>query len=419
MHARGLECRLPIDTGGRIPLLHPAGCPKPPPRQTRFPHVAIQRPPLAGRSQRPRCHQALWAGHRAGRRRPRRPPRRGRGAPGRELGAGKSTISSIIAGLVQPSAGTMTWNAKPYAPASPAEALAQGIGLIHQEMKLLPDLTIAENVFVGRLPAKFGRCRPGDDGQARRRTGLHRLGLDVSPTKLVRELRSCRPAAGRDRQGAHTGCKAPHPRRAHGRARRGRDRPHLFEQVERLKKEGMCFIYISHRLDEIARIADRIMVLRDGRLVGSYDTAQVPVKVLVEAMVGRSVEAHVSFNHPAGGQRSAAGRRPDRRLIIPSTILSFAVEGAGEVFGIAGIVGAGRTELSTRHRRRRSDRLRYDHRQSCRLLAPKSPAGQSGRRHRTGARGSQGARARARTHTIGDNIALGNYPPPSTPPAAL
>ncbi len=105
-----------------------------------------------------------------------------------ENGAGKSTVSSIIAGLVQPSAGTMTWNGQPYAPTSPADALSQGIGLIHQEMRLLPELSIAENVFVGHLPTRHGRVDRAS--MARRATEqLRRLGLDVSADTLVRDLR--------------------------------------------------------------------------------------------------------------------------------------------------------------------------------------------------------------------------------------
>ena len=80
-----------------------------------------------------------------------------------ENGAGKSTLSAIIAGLIKPDAGTMVWEGQPYAPASPGDAMAHGIGLIHQEMRLLPDLTIAENVFVGRLPMTAGPHRPGPD----------------------------------------------------------------------------------------------------------------------------------------------------------------------------------------------------------------------------------------------------------------
>src|SRR5580700_5998838 len=105
-----------------------------------------------------------------------------------ENGAGKSTLSSIIAGVIEPSAGTMSWEGQPYAPGSPGEAIEIGIGLIHQEMRLLRDLSISENVFVGRLLMRGGKI---DRETMNRRAAeqLHRLGLDVPPTTLVRNLK--------------------------------------------------------------------------------------------------------------------------------------------------------------------------------------------------------------------------------------
>ena len=105
-----------------------------------------------------------------------------------ENGAGKSTMSSIVAGLFPPSNGTMTWEGRPYAPTRPGEAIEAGVGLIHQEMRLLPELSIAENVFVGRLLMKGGRI----DRETMNRLAaeqLRRLGLDVAATTLVRTLR--------------------------------------------------------------------------------------------------------------------------------------------------------------------------------------------------------------------------------------
>ncbi len=258
-----------------------------------------------------------------------------------ENGAGKSTVSAMIAGVVAPTEGTMTWRGAPYAPTSPGDAIAQGIGLIHQEMRLLPDLSIAENVFVGRLPMRAGRV----DRAAMNRLAaeqLQRLGLDVPPTRLVRTLRV---AAQQQVEIAKAlTLKAQllildEPTAALG----GDETERLFAQVDRLRREGVSFIYISHRLDEIARIADRVLVLRDGKLVAAHASAQLPVKVLVEEMVGRSVERMFpTSTEPAStvvlavdGLTSPGGAFRD---------ISFSVR-AGEIFGIAGIVGAGRTEL--------------------------------------------------------------------------
>ena len=205
-----------------------------------------------------------------------------------ENGAGKSTLSSILAGLVTPSEGTMTWEGRSYAPASPGEAIATGIGLIHQEMRLLPDLSVAENVFVGRMPMRAGRV----DRDLMNRLAaeqLRRLGLDIAPTRLVRSLRVAAQQQVEIAKALTLKAKIlilDEPTAALG----GEETDRLFAQVEALKKEGVTFIYISHRLEEIARIADRIIVLRDGRLVDSHRSAQVPVSTLLENMVGRSVD---------------------------------------------------------------------------------------------------------------------------------
>ena len=258
-----------------------------------------------------------------------------------ENGAGKSTLSAIAAGLIRPDEGAMIWEGRPYAPGSPGEAIAAGVGLIHQEMRLLPDLTIAENVFVGRLPMRVGRV----DREAMNRRAaeqLGRLGLDVSPTRLVRSL----PIAAQQQVEIAKALTLrarllilDEPTAALGEAETDR----LFAQVDQLRREGVSFIYISHRLDEIARIADRVAVLRDGRLVAAHDTAQVPVSTLLRDMVGRSLDRIFPLRAPPQGQEVL---RVDGLTSAGAAFrdVSFTVR-AGEVFGIAGIVGAGRTEL--------------------------------------------------------------------------
>lgn len=260
-----------------------------------------------------------------------------------ENGAGKSTASSIIAGIVTPTAGTMTWRGAPYSPSSPADALAVGIGLIHQEMRLLPDLSIAENVFIGRLPMRAGRVDRAAMNEAAAEQ-LRRLGLNADPKTLVRDLRVAAQQQVEIAKALTMRAQLlifDEPTAALGADETDR----LFQQIARLKKEGVSFIYISHRLDEIARIADRVAVLRDGKLVATHDTAQVPVEKLVEEMVGRSLDRMFpSITAPSlasqtvlevDGLKSAEGAFFD---------VSFSVR-SGEVFGIAGIVGAGRTEL--------------------------------------------------------------------------
>lgn len=259
-----------------------------------------------------------------------------------ENGAGKSTLSSIIAGLVQPEAGgSMTWLGAPYAPASPGAALGAGIGLIHQEIRLLPQLSIAENIFVGRLPMRHGRV-DREYMEAQAQIQLERLGLKVPASRKVEGLSVAAQQLVEIAKALTLKASLlilDEPTAALG----GEETELLFKQVERLKAEGVSFIYISHRLEEIARIADRVLVLRDGRQIALHATAQVPVRELVEQMVGRSLE-----------RIFPALQAPQERVMLQVkdlTCREFALHGidfnvrAGEVFGIAGVVGAGRTEL--------------------------------------------------------------------------
>jgi len=259
-----------------------------------------------------------------------------------ENGAGKSTLSSIIAGVVQPDVGgSMTWLGQSYAPATPGAALDLGIGLIHQEIRLLPELSIAENMFVGRLPMRNGRVdREYIEAQADKQ--LMRLGLNVSASRKVAGLSVAAQQLVEIAKALTLKARLlilDEPTAALG----GEETELLFRQVERLKAEGVSFIYISHRLEEIARIADRVLVLRDGRQISIHATAQLPVRQLVEEMVGRSLERIF----PALSEPSARVVMKVKNLTCREFALhdiDFSVR-AGEVFGIAGVVGAGRTEL--------------------------------------------------------------------------
>ena len=259
-----------------------------------------------------------------------------------ENGAGKSTLAKIIAGDLSSDTGEMRWNGQPYAPSAPGDALDAGIGLIHQEMRLLPDLSISENVFVGRQLVTAGRIdRKEMDRRAKQQ--LHRLGLDISPRRLVGSLRVAAQQQVEIAKALTLNARLlilDEPTAALGED----ETEHLFAQVDALRKEGVSFIYVSHRLEEISRICDRVVVLRDGEHVASHESAQVPVNRLVEDMVGRSIENVFPTSDPpterevitVQGLTAAAGSFTD---------VSFAVH-EGEILGIAGIVGAGRTELA-------------------------------------------------------------------------
>ncbi|MQX49000.1 sugar ABC transporter ATP-binding protein [Sinorhizobium medicae] len=258
-----------------------------------------------------------------------------------ENGAGKSTLSNIISGTVQPSAGEMTWLGRAYAPADPRAAMEEGIGMIHQELKLLPKLSIAENVFVGRYPMKAGRI-DRKTMEDRARSGLHRLGLDISPDRLVDGLSTGKQQLIEIAKALTLNARLlilDEPTAALG----AEETQLLFRQIERLKSEGVGIIYISHRLEEIRKIADRIVVMRDGAKVQEFESGDVPIRTIVEAMVGRSLE-RMFPTLPAPTDQVTL---EVRNLSSPSNAfrdISFSVR-RGEVFGIAGLMGAGRTEL--------------------------------------------------------------------------
>ncbi|MER9115976.1 sugar ABC transporter ATP-binding protein [Mesorhizobium sp. M0954] len=258
-----------------------------------------------------------------------------------ENGAGKSTVSNIIAGSTKPDGGTITWRGNPYSPANPAAAIDAGIGMIHQELKLLPDLSVAENVYVGRLPMRGGRIDRAAMN-ARASAQLKRLGLDVSPERKVRTLRIAAQQQVEIAKALTLNAELlifDEPTAALG----GEETELLFQQIRKLKAEGMSFIYISHRLDEIAQIADRVVVMRDGRIVARHERADIPVRTVVEQMVGRSVERMFPTISAPGNDTLLEVENlssPERSF----QNVSFSVR-AGEILGIAGLIGAGRTEL--------------------------------------------------------------------------
>ncbi len=258
-----------------------------------------------------------------------------------ENGAGKSTLSAIISGAIRRSAGEMVWNGEPYAPSAPRAAIEAGIGMIHQEMRLLPDLTVSENVFVGRIPMKSGKV---DRQRMNRLAGeqLARLGLNISPNRLVSTLKVAAQQQVEIAKALALQAKLlilDEPTSALG----AQETALLFRQIETLRGQGYSFIYISHRLEELGRLADRIVVLRDGELIATHQTASAPTRLLVEQMVGRSVERMFpELPEPedevalkVDGLSSPDGSFSD---------VSFSVR-KGEILGLAGLIGAGRTEL--------------------------------------------------------------------------
>ena len=257
-----------------------------------------------------------------------------------ENGAGKSTLTRIIAGVETPGAGQILLMGRPYEPKSRIDAEGRGVRMVMQELNLLGNLTVAENIFIERLPSRFGFIQYGRLHQAAREA-MEKVGLaDVDPATPVRALGVGRQqmveiAAGLSRRCRVLALDEPTASLTQSEVEL------LFAQIRRLKAEGVGIIYISHRIEEVLSIADRVTVLRDGEVVGTHVTQEVDADAVIRMMVGRDLGQECLA---PGGERGAlalrvAGLRRGERV----RDVSFEAY-RGEILGVAGLMGAGRTE---------------------------------------------------------------------------
>jgi ribose transport system ATP-binding protein len=258
-----------------------------------------------------------------------------------ENGSGKSTLMRVLAGVISPDTGQMTLEGQAYRPRNPLDARRAGIAMIHQELSLAPDLSVAENVLLGREDARGGVIRASET-RRRSQEALARLGYpDLDVDILVRNL----PIAVRQvveiARAIALGSKVvvlDEPTSS----LTGHDAERLFEVVDVLRREGHGVIYISHFLDEIHRLGNRLTVLRDGRSVATRAVGDTTNDDMVALMVGRQIEDLYPRSERTPGDvilevEGLAGAK------LP-TKAGFALR-RGEVLGIAGLNGSGRTEL--------------------------------------------------------------------------
>jgi erythritol transport system ATP-binding protein len=262
-----------------------------------------------------------------------------------ENGAGKSTLMKILSGSEQPTSGTILLDGEPVQLGSPRDAMALGIGIIHQELSLFPNLSIAENMFAGR-ELRRGR-RFVDEGAQRRRTRevLARLGQDLDPDTLVGDL----PIG--QRQLVEIGRVLLEDVRVlimdePTSALSNHEVDVLFDVMADLREQDVTVIYISHKLDEFRRIGDYVTVFRDGALVAHESMTKTDTAWIVRQMVGRDPNSLYARNDSASGDvllevRGVSAPGPTRPVVDD---VSLTVR-AGEVVGIYGLMGAGRTEL--------------------------------------------------------------------------
>jgi ABC-type sugar transport system ATPase subunit len=257
-----------------------------------------------------------------------------------ENGAGKSTLAKVIAGVISPDSGEIFLDGKRVGLRNPLDAQRHGIGIIFQELDLFPHLTIAENIVAGNVRAERGMFVGRDAMDRFCAPLLQQVGLNCSARRLVRDLSLAQmqlvaiaralgmhariivmdePTSSLSDDGAST----------------------LFELIRTLQQQGVSIIYVSHKMEEIFRIADRISVLRDGRLIGTRTAAASSVGEIIRDMVGRELRPS---DRPASSKAASLLLRVQSLSTAKLHHIGFDLH-AGEILGVAGLVGSGRSAL--------------------------------------------------------------------------
>lgn len=258
-----------------------------------------------------------------------------------ENGAGKSTLMKLIAQVEAPTSGTIELHgqARPYV--GPGAARELGISMVHQEFALAPDLSVAENLFVGREPGRLGWITRAEE-RKQARALLSRVGMGINPDRRVGRLSTAEQQRVELAKALAVDASVlilDEPTASLTE----RETRELFGIIRELTQQGIAVLYISHRLDEIFEIGDRVTVMRDGAVVATRPTSELDENELVGLMVGRDVENLYPRTHQDPGPVRLRVEGLHRGSAVRD--VSFEVR-AGEILGMAGLVGAGRTEVA-------------------------------------------------------------------------
>ncbi|NMB11331.1 MAG: sugar ABC transporter ATP-binding protein [Firmicutes bacterium] len=259
-----------------------------------------------------------------------------------ENGAGKSTLVNIVSGVHQPDGGEMYFDGMRYAPTSPRKAQEQGIGFVHQETALCPHLSVAENVFLGRMPRSMSVL--ASFKQAREETGklLGRFATQLDPITKVQDLSIANQQVVEIIKALSLDCRLlilDEPTSSLTEL----ETENLFRIIKDLKQRGISVLYISHRLKEVFTVCDRITILRDGRYVKTLAVQDTTEDEVIRNMVGRSISTFYPEKIGQGQEEIIRVEGLTRGNTFRN--VTFAVR-KGEILGFAGLVGAGRSEVA-------------------------------------------------------------------------
>jgi ABC-type sugar transport system ATPase subunit len=259
-----------------------------------------------------------------------------------ENGAGKSTLSQILGGALRPDSGRILLNGTEVSFASPVEAIHGGIRMMFQELSLVGSLSIAENIFANRQPVGMLDSIRWKELYRETEEFLQRFHVSLDPRLLVKRLVKGEQQILEFLKAISTGPKVlilDEPTSSLAET----ETSYLMDNIRTLRDQGMSFIYITHKLSEVFKISDRVIVMRDGGYVGSRQTSQCTERDLVAMMVGRDIGNTSSPPPVRAGEECLRVERFSRRGVFSE--IGFTVR-KGEIVGLSGLVGSGRTELA-------------------------------------------------------------------------
>jgi len=260
-----------------------------------------------------------------------------------ENGAGKSTLMKVLTGVNQPDSGEILIEGKPVTLSGPRAAQDLGVSIIHQELHLMSHLSAAQNIFIGREPRRlFGLFTDERQANADAAALFRRMRIDIDPRAEVGHMTVARQQLVEIAKALSFNAKAlimDEPTSALNDT----EVEHLFAIIEDLKAHGVGVVYITHKMDEVKRIADRITVMRDGQTIDTLPAAGTPIAKIISLMVGRELADAARAESRGDGEEALRVENLNRGTAIRN--VSFSLR-KGEILGFAGLMGAGRTEVA-------------------------------------------------------------------------